>query len=67
MFDCFSLGLADRKSTVKIGDKSLGHLKAGLLRYALEGKQLKFAPFLKLLADYEDEIRKGEHLGLQED
>ena len=60
MFDCFTYGIATRGAHVKIGDKSHGYLKAGLLKYASEGKSLKFRPFIDALEAYEEEIAKGK-------
>lgn len=58
MFDCFTYELATRGAHVKIGDKSLGYLKADLLTYAREGKSIKFNPFIEELEKYEEKIMK---------
>lgn len=50
MFDCFELGIAKRDARVKLGDKSMGYLKADLLSYAAEGKTRKFLPFQEELS-----------------
>jgi RecA/RadA recombinase len=60
MFDCFAYGLAERGSTVKIDGKSLGYLKKDLLEYAAQGKSRKFEPFMEIIADYEDELKREE-------
>jgi hypothetical protein len=59
MFDCFTLGLAERGTTVKIGKKSLGYIKKEFLEYAATGKSRKFNPFLELLREYEAKGPKG--------
>jgi RecA/RadA recombinase len=57
MFDCFSLGLAKRDTTVKLDGKSMGYLKKDLLLYAHEGKQRKFEPFVEALKEHENSMR----------
>jgi hypothetical protein len=57
MFDCFSLGLAKRDTTVKLDGKSMGYLKKDLLLYAHEGKQRKFEPFVEALKAHENSMR----------
>ena len=60
MFDCFSLGLAERGTTVKIGKKGLGYINKDFLRYAAEGKQRKFAPFVEALEEYKMGFPTGD-------
>lgn len=48
VFDCFALGLAERSTTVKIGDKSYGYMKS-LIEAAADGSDKKFDPFLEAL------------------
>lgn len=51
MFDCFELGLAERSTHVKIGDKSFGFISK-LFESAKDGKKDKFDPFFELLESY---------------
>jgi len=51
MFDCFELGLAERSTHVKIGDKSFGFISK-LIDQAQDGNHDKFNPFFGLLEDY---------------
>lgn len=60
MFDCFSLGLAERGGTVKMEGKSMGYLKKDFLQYALSGKNRKFEPFQEALAQYETTLNFTE-------
>lgn len=57
MFDCIEYGLAERKSTLKLGDKSIGYLK-NFLEYAASGKERKFDPFFEELERHEASLRK---------
>jgi len=53
MFDCFELGLAERGTHVKIGDKSFGFISK-LIEQAKDGNRDKFNPFFELLDGYHD-------------
>ena len=48
MFDCIELGLAERKSTIKIGKKSMGRI-GRLMEAGREGREIAFAPFYEQL------------------
>jgi len=49
MYDAVELGLASRKRTIKIGNKSFGYLK-DCVQQAQEGNDEFFEPFIQLLA-----------------
>ena len=51
LIDCTTLGLAERKSVVKIGDKSFGHLSK-LIEDASKMRHDKFLPFYDALEEY---------------
>jgi len=60
MFDCFDLGLAERKATIKMDGKSMGYLKKEFLDYAESGKVRKFDPFVEALQKYQEtELKWG--------
>lgn len=58
MIDCIDLGLAERKTTVKIGDTSIGFISK-LVDDASKGRHDKFLPFYDALDKY-----KREHYGI---
>jgi len=65
MFDCLKYGLATSDAKVKIGDKSIGYLRADLLKAAAQGNTRKFAQFEEELASAEErilinEVQKGD-------
>jgi RecA/RadA recombinase len=60
MFDCVSFGLAEREARVKLDGKSMGYLKADLLKYASEGRTRKFNPFVEKINEYALKVERGE-------
>jgi RecA/RadA recombinase len=51
MWDCFELGLAERKATVKVGKTSVGYISK-LVDDASKGRHDKFLPFYDAIDDY---------------
>jgi RecA/RadA recombinase len=60
MFDCFAFGLAERGSRVKLGERSVGFLKADLLSYAADGRMRKFYPFMEAMDEYSKHVERGD-------
>ncbi len=57
MFDCFRFGVAKRDARVKLGDRSIGYLKADLLKSAAAGNTRKFDVFVSAMQEFEEKNR----------